>query len=171
MARLANVPYKDEFAVPADKQDEGTIPRLVMGFKFGQWLGSVLTAIDKTPKVEANVIYPTGSAGNIAITPFKLGTVPAGLYRVTFRFRITQPATTNSALQFFVTYTNNALPLTGLSTNETGNLATSVQAGALPIRVDASTAISYGATYLSVGATPMQYELDAVLESLKLDTV
>ncbi len=171
MSIISDPPLKDKFATPADQKEDDKVPFLVAGFKWLKWLGELVAAINLTAQRRAQVRFPVGSAGNIALTPFSLASVAAGTWRLTYYYRISRPATATSGLQFSVTYTNGGVVITRTTTNETGNLTTSVQGGTIPFRTDPNTAISYTVTYASTGATPMQYEGDLVLESLAPDTV
>ena len=50
------------------------------------------------------------------------------------------------------------------STNTTAKVLT----GSWVLRVDQTTTITYATTYASVGATPMQYRLDVVVEQVQV---
>lgn len=104
------------------------------------------------------------ASASIPATPFSLGTVAAGLYRVSYHAKITTAATTSSSLLVTVTYTRG-----GFTCNQSGaaiidNTTSTVGSGTFLLRADGSTAISYSTTYVSVGATPMAYELDMVIQ-------
>lgn len=171
MAIVSNPPVKDKFATAQDPKDDDKLPFLIIAQKWLKWVGELVSAINLTAQRRGTVRFPVGSAGNVALTPFALASVGAGTWRLTYHYRVSRPGTVSSGLQISVTYTNGGVVITRSSTNETGNLTTSVQSGTIPFRTDANTAISYTVTYATAGATPMQYEGDLILESLAPDTV
>jgi hypothetical protein len=102
----------------------------------------------------------------IGLTPFQLGTISAGLYRVTWYARITTAATGSSSLTIHITATDGGVTTTQSGPALTGNTTSTVQSGMLLVRADAATAISYSTDYISVGATAMAYRLDLVIDQV-----
>jgi hypothetical protein len=112
------------------------------------------------------LLTKTVSAQQASITPTVLPTaaLSAGLYRVSVYARITQAATTSSSLTVTIGWTDS-VPQSKSFPALTGNTTTTVLTDPpLLIRIDGNSPILYSATYASVGATPMQYRLDVVLE-------
>jgi hypothetical protein len=104
---------------------------------------------------------PTG--GSISSTTLLADTGSAGVFRVSWFLRITQAATTSSSVAVTVGFTDGvALTISG--TAVTGNTTTTIQQQSVIVRCDAASAITYSATYSSVGATPMQYALSVAVE-------
>ncbi len=101
--------------------------------------------------------------GSIGTTAIPSATLAAGLYRVSYFAAITQAGTVSSSLTVTITFTHNTLSKSFSGAALTGNTTTTVQAGSFLIRIDGGP-VSYSTTYASVGATPMQYALDLVLE-------
>lgn len=106
----------------------------------------------------------TQQQASIPLTSIPLGTVPAGLYRMTWYLRITQAATTSSSLTFGMAWTETTVSLASAGAALTGNTTTTVQSGTFLFRADSGSAISYLTTYASVGGVPMKYRLDFTLE-------
>lgn len=100
----------------------------------------------------------------IAPTPLSLGVLAPGLYRVSYRTRITQAASTSSSLTISIGWTESALSLAQSGAALTGNTVTTQQSGVLLIRVDHASPITLAATYVSVGATPMKFEAEVTVE-------
>jgi hypothetical protein len=85
---------------------------------------------------------------------------------------VTRAGSVSSSLQFTLSWTDGAVAQSASGAAETGNVTTTKQMGTMPIRVDASTPISYSTTYADGGgAVSMQYSLDVILEAVALDTV
>lgn len=131
---------------------------------FADWLRSLVQRAQVAAYALLTVAL-TGQAASIAATDLA-PSAAAGLYRVTYRFRVSTAATTSSSLQFTVTSTEGGVSCTQNSAAYTGNVTTAPQSGSFLVHADASSPISYSTTYASVGATPMAYELDVVLEQL-----
>lgn len=107
----------------------------------------------------------TNRSASIPVTPIPLGSVPAGLYRVSYYARVTQAATVFSSLSVAVQFTETTVSLSKASAAITGNLTTTILTDPpFLIRVDSGSSISYSTTYASVGGVPMKYRLDIVLE-------
>lgn len=93
--------------------------------------------------------------------------IVGGLYRVSYQLRVTQAATVSSSATVTVTWVSGGNTFSQSFAAVTGNSLTTQQSGSLPcIDVDAETEIEYAVTYVSVGATPMQFALDVILELL-----
>jgi hypothetical protein len=90
----------------------------------------------------------------------------AGLYRVTWRVRIAQAATTSSSVLVTVTTTDGSVTSQESSAALTSNLVGGVRSGVFLVKTDAGAPIAYSTTYASVGTTPMLYDLDLVAEAL-----
>lgn len=167
---LPDPPLDEVFALPADIKGMQKFPRLIAGIKWLRWFGDLIVALNSTPKVVARIRL-TAQAASIGVTPFALATVPPGLWRLSYNFRVSRAASVSSDLQFTVTWTQGGVVQSKSGAVENGNTTTTLQVGTLPIRPDAGTAISYSTTRNSAGATPMQYELSATLETISLDSV
>jgi len=107
----------------------------------------------------------TGQAASIGATALDLGSVSAGLYRVTYYTRITQAATTSSSLTVSFAWTDTASMSTSFAAI-TGNSITTFQSDSLMVYIDNASPITYSTTYASTGATPMQYSLRITTERM-----
>lgn len=128
------------------------------------WLRSLVTRAQAAGNIVAQ-IAAVAQAASIALTPL-IASPSAATYRVTYRFRVTQAATTSSSLTFTVTTTDGAIVCTNPSAAYALNLTNQPQTGSFLVRSDAGAPISYSTIYASVGATPMQYSLDVTCEAL-----
>lgn len=104
-------------------------------------------------------------AAAIGATPLDIGT-NAALYRVNLYTRITQPATVSSSLTPTFRWTEGGVSLSKTYTALTGNTTTTYLVDVFPVRVDATTSLTYETAYASVGATPMQYSMEIAVERL-----
>ena len=167
---LAGPPIYEAFAVAETQAEQKKIPKLVCNFNWLQWFGSLTSRADSAPERKTHV-RAVAQVASIALTPLPLGSVPAGIYRVTYNFRVTTPGSVSSSLQFTLTWTDGGVVQTSSGAAETGNTTTTKQMGTMPIRSDGGVPISYSTTYGDGGgAVAMAYRLDIVLEALALDT-
>ena len=86
------------------------------------------------------------------------------MYRVTYTARVTTPATTSSSLTITISWTAGGVTQSIVGAAMTGNTTATLQTATMAPKIDQATPISYATTYVSVGATPMAYELDVILE-------
>lgn len=117
--------------------------------------------------VNAGSVSKTVQQASISATPVPM-TVSAGFYRVSVYARRTQAATTSSSLQVDIGFTESGTSLTVTTGADATNTTTKVVTGSWVLRVDQTTTITYATTYASVGATPMQYRLDVVVEQVQV---
>lgn len=132
------------------------------------WVGffqALVDALNGTASREATVAKTAQSAA-IAATSVTSGTLAPGLYRVSYYARITQAATTSSSLTVTLAWTDGGVACSESGAAMTGNTTSTQQTGSRVIRVDSATQVTYATAYASSGATPMQYALSVVLESL-----
>lgn len=110
-----------------------------------------------------NSTAQTAQTGSIAATDISSGNLKAGVYRVSYYARITEPASISSSLQVTISWTDGgvAQSLTGAAL--TGNTSTTLETFSYLIHIDAGSPVRYAVAYGSAG-TPMQYRLDVVLE-------
>jgi hypothetical protein len=117
--------------------------------------------------VNAGSVSKTVQQASIAATPVPM-TVSAGFYRVSVYARRTQAATTSSDLKVDIGFTESGASLTVTTGTDSTNTTSKVVTGNWVLRVDQTTTITYATTYASVGATPMQYRLDVVVEQVQV---
>lgn len=132
---------------------------------FASWLRAMQGRVQRTgySPLTAPVALENQSA-SIGLTP--LIASASGLYRVHYRFRVSQAATTSSSLLVTITTTDGAITVTQSSAAYTGNVTGVAVSGTFLVRADPSSPLSYSTVYASVGGTVMKYALDIVVESL-----
>jgi hypothetical protein len=132
---------------------------------FMDWVSALVEDVDASPARLAPVEL-TQQGAAIGTTAVPTGVLSAGLYRVSWRARITRPATTSSSLTVRIHTTESAVSVSESGAAITGNAVGTVASGSMLVRIDHATPISYSTTYASVGATSMQYRLDVVVEQV-----
>lgn len=131
---------------------------------WSNWLQqSLVPRAEESAQVTATVVL-TAQSASIGTTPLPLTAIQPGLYRISWYLRITQPATVNSSIQLTLGWTDGAVNCTRTAAAVVGNTTSTTQSGSELIRIDGVTPINYSTVYVSVGATPMQYRLDLVVE-------
>jgi len=108
----------------------------------------------------------TGQTASIGTTAIPVGSLAAGLYRVSWYARITRAATTSSSLTVTIGWVESGITLVSSGAALTGNTTGTVQSGSLLLRIDAGTPITYSTTYASSGGVTMEYRLDLVVEQV-----
>lgn len=131
---------------------------------FNNWLLSLTTRLEQAaygilPTV--TVAAQTASIGTTAL----VASAAAGLYRVSWFFRITTAASVSSSLLVTIAGTDGGISYTQAGAAVTGNTTATVQSGSFLVRADQASPISYSTTYASVG-TPMSYSLSLTVEAL-----
>jgi hypothetical protein len=135
-----------------------------IGRDWGQWFDQLQALVNTTPASIGNTTQTAQSAA-LAATPLTSAPV-TGLYRVSWYLRITQAATTSSAVQVTVRWTDGGVAQSSSGSNVTGNTTTSRDHGDLLVQADAGTSITIETTYSSTGATAMQFALRARVEQV-----
>lgn len=105
-------------------------------------------------------------SGPIAVTPITGQILPGGLYRVSYYVVILQPATTSSSIAISIYWTDRTVTRVQTTPSLTGNAVGVALSNILLLRVDRATPVSYSVAYTSVGAAPMLYGLDLLLEQV-----
>lgn len=167
---MANLPPIPASAIVATDLDPVTGRPALTGQVETDWYQWFLALFDRTNKsaerlLRRRLVDPPLEA-SIAPTALPLGLLTAGLYRVTWRFRVTRPATTSSELSFTLGWTEGAVVMTRTSPAKTGNTVSTEDNDVWTIRIDQAAPVTYATTYASVGGVPMQYELEMLVESL-----
>lgn len=131
---------------------------------FRQWLLSLTTRIQASPNVQ-NTVALTGQAAAIGSTTASVGTIAAGVYRLTFYARITTPASVSSSLTVSFGWTDGGVSCSRASAAITGNTTSTVGSDTCLVRADQATSLNYSTAYAAVG-TPMAYELTVTVEQI-----
>jgi hypothetical protein len=153
---LPPVPFRNALA---------RLPGLFITEEWTRWLTAVVNAIGAAAQKVGTVGLTTQGAA-IASTPIPTPALGSGLYRVSVYARITQAATTSSALTVTVDWTDGGVACSQLLAFLTGNTPSTTQSASLVIRADEGTTIRYSTGYSSTGATAMQYALDVRAEAI-----
>ena len=170
MTNLSSPPLYDVFALP-EQQTEKRIPKLIAGFEWLRFFNDVFGAFSRVSERLCHV-RRTSLAASLATTPTPIPNHPPGVYRVSYRVRVTTPGSVSSSLQFTLAWTEGGIAQSQVGVALVGNLTTTKQDGTWVIRVDVNAPISYATTYADGGgATAMVYDLDVIVEALALDAV
>lgn len=102
----------------------------------------------------------------LATTPVPLAALAGGLYRVTTYVRITTPATVSSSLIVTIGWTDGAVACEFSGPALTGNTTFTTQSFTQMVRIDQATPLTYATAYVSVGGTPMAYDLELVVDEV-----
>lgn len=130
-----------------------------------QWLTKLVAAVNAAPS-EVGTVSLTAQAATIPTTTLPTPVLGAGLYRLTAYLRVTQAATVSSSLTLTLGWTDGAVACTSTQAALIGNTTSTTQATSLVVHADAASLITDQVTYVSVGATPMQYALYVRVEAL-----
>lgn len=144
------------------------VPKLLAG-AWSNWFRSVVLALNATTR-QLSAVRLTAQGAAIVTTAIATA-VPLtdGRYAVRYYLRITRAATTSSSATVTIGWTDGGIACSQTFTALTGNTTASTQNGAVMVRVDAGTTVSYAVAYASVGGTSMQYAIDVDLEQLPQD--
>jgi hypothetical protein len=123
----------------------------------------IVGRLQSSAQVTRAVTLPN-QAASIGATALAQGS--AGVSRVGWVLRITQPATTSSSVTVTIGYDDGGVAVSQAGAPVTGNTITTVQSGQVLVRSDAASPITYAVAYASVGATPMQYTLSVWIETV-----
>lgn len=165
----ASQPVQDAIAVadPTDPKARA-LPKLVIGDRYRRWLSGLTAVVNQKPSREASRKL-TAQGAAIATTSLPIGSVTPGVWGIYTTIRVTRAATTSSAVQLTITWTEGGVTQTQVGTNLTGNATTTREGLLFIVRPDNATVISYSITYASAGATSMQYSADFVAVQLVAD--
>lgn len=158
MPLISNVPFRNALA-----RVTGTIATVTDDWR--RWFQEVKDAIDRAAQRAGSAVALTAQVASIAATAMPIAGQPAGLYRVSWLLRVTQAATTSGSAQISLIGTVDSVVTTQQGTAVANTLG-AVDSGSALVEVDAGTDIQYAVTYASVGATPLRYSLDIVVEAL-----
>ena len=126
------------------------------------WLFSAIKRLE-TAAQRVKAVARSALSATIATTTLYT-TLEAGIYRVSYAFRVTTPATTSSSLTLTIGWVDGGVTLSQAGAALTGNLTTSQQNGTFLMRCDTASLITYAMLYASVGGTAMVYKLDLTVE-------
>lgn len=140
--------------------------RYIDGF-WADWLiRSLVNGVQNAPQSVTPGPELVNQSASVGVTPFNLGSIVAGRYRMSWTARVTTAASVSSSLTVTVSYTRKGVSCTQTSGAMTSNATGQPASGVFLINSDGGSPISYSTTYASTGAPVMVYELDATIESV-----
>lgn len=145
--------------------EDGSRPgsnRWAMTKPFADWL---LALVGRGNQAAYQTARVSETAQTAAITLATLVPSASGYFKVSWRVRISTPASGTSSAQFSLTSTEGGVSCTQTAAAYTGNLASAPQSGMFIVNADAGTLIRFSVAYASTG-TPMAYDVDAIAEQL-----
>lgn len=162
---MASIPWADD-VVDAQTDRRSGRKSWTVSRAWGNFFLNLLTQSDATARTvaSASLTAQSASIGTTALLP----TAASGLYRVSWRFRLSTAAAVNSSLLITITSTDNAVACSQVTTAYVGNVTNAPQSGEFLVQADPATPISYATTYVSVGVPAMVYEIQLVAELVQL---
>lgn len=154
-APLDNPPYKSA-VVDANEILTGDWTRWLQLF----W-ARVVSAVQTTASVQPATVR-TNQSATIGTTTVYTVTL-SGLYRVSYRQRVTTAASINSSLTMTIGWREGGVTQSQSGAAMTGNTTSTQQNGTLFVRADSGTAITYALAYASTG-TAMVFNYDVAVE-------
>lgn len=170
MAAVAPPPSQDSLI-----QTDPNIPTrknpFYVSVEWLRWiLDSLLVRLGLTTEV---LLSPDDEGGtltdqhaSIAATPFPVGPLAAGTYRVTYYARKTTIDGVASQLTITIGFTEGGIPLVLSGAIMAVDSVTSPQSGTIEIPIDDNTSITYATTYVSTTPNQMRYKLRLSLEAI-----
>jgi hypothetical protein len=146
-------------------QDKVLGPNGLLSDSWRNYFSRMPATFDSIPN-RLNVAELAGQGGSISATDLAPGTLLEGLYRVTYYAHITRAASTSSSLTLTFTWTEGSVLQTAVGTPIVGNTTATGVSESFMFRMDKGSAVTYATTYVSAGATSMQYSLDVSLEKV-----
>lgn len=134
--------------------------------RWYEWLiDAVVARVNQGAQLLATVSLANQTAA-VTVTSFAVGTLSAGLYRLTWYLRIMTPDGVSSSVTVSLGYTDGAVPITLSGVPVTGDTTTTVQSLSTLIHVDQAAPITYRTTYASNTPNKMAYRLDLIVEQI-----
>lgn len=152
---LAPTPFRSAVAIA-----QGLIGR-----DWHEWLRQLAQAVDAAAQRVGTL--PAVAAQGAALAAQTIVTAPVtGLYRVGYYLRVTRAATVSSSATVTMRWTDGGVACLFTFGALTGNTVDTVGSALRDIRADKGSAITIEVAYASVGATSMQFGLEARAELL-----
>lgn len=130
------------------------------------FLDTLSNVVNTASRSQGAVVQSADQTGAVA-TVTALVTPDTGMYRFSWYIRVTQAATVSSSATVTLNWTDGGVACSHTFTAVTNNITTVPTGGSLPLfAADDGTTISYSVAYASVGATPMKYQVSAIVEAV-----
>lgn len=130
---------------------------------WANWIRS-LTERSEDSAYQVQTVRLEAQTASIGLT--SLIADASGLYRVSYRFRVTTAAGVSSSLQVNIVTTDGAVVVTQSSAAYTGNSTGAPQSGTFIVRADAASPLQYEVVYASNPGAAMAYEVEFLVEAL-----
>lgn len=130
---------------------------------WASWLRSLVDRA-QVAAFAVKTVALTAQTASLGLT--SLAPLASGLYRVTYRFRVSTAAGVSSSLKVTISDTEGGIAVTQSSAAYTGNATNAPQSGSFLVHADPTTPLQVSTTYASNPAGAMVYELDVLLEAL-----
>lgn len=133
------------------------------------FLDTLMPALQASPQIK-RILALTNQSASILATALPLGSLPAGVYEVSYYARITTPDGAASSLTPSIGWTDGGIAQSLTGAAMIGNAVTTVQSGSAIIAIDAASAITYATAYTSTTPTQMRYKFTVVVKFLGTGT-
>lgn len=151
---LQQIPYDD----PITNRETGRITRL-----WTRWFSLLVERLNISSERIANVVLP-GQTASQATTPFGVGLIPPGIYRLAYNLRRTSAADVGDITVTFG-WTDGVTPApTFTFPTFDGNTAVTTDSGILHARVEANATLTY--SYVVTGS--IEFTIDFTIESVSI---
>jgi hypothetical protein len=157
MLTILPPPPRDTAAIDAERR---------LSRPWQSWLDeAVIPRVQAAPFVIGSY-HADQAEASIATTDVPDYDLEGGYLRVSYALRLTQAATTSSGVTATVTWTERGFTRTRTTPALNTNALAQYDSGVFMVQADPGTAITVATTYVSVGATPMQYGYDVFIERM-----
>lgn len=123
----------------------------------------IVNRLQASPQI-VQTIEATGLNDTVPSTSINIGTVAAGLYRLTYYLAITAPAGVSNSLTVNFGFTDGAVTKTVSGPAVTGLTNASIGTASFMVRSDQAAPINYSVTYASNPANACVFSLDVLAE-------
>jgi hypothetical protein len=123
----------------------------------------IVNRLTSSPQI-VQTVPRTGLNDNVTPQTINIGTVTAGLYRISYYVRITTPAGVSNSITVNIGFIDGGVTCTMSGTPVTALSTAAVGTGVFMIRSDQAAPISYSVTYASNPANACIYKLDVLAE-------
>lgn len=139
--------------------------------EFYNWiLITLLPALEQVPSVAGGsvpVLSETGQNAAYALTPLPLGSINAGVYRVSVYIRVTTPDGAASSVQPYVSFLDDGVSCTITGAALTANAINVPTGQTFVVNVDQPGPISFGTNYSSTTPNQMVYKAVVTVERVQ----
>lgn len=133
------------------------------------FLQTLLPAIAQSPSVfsTSGPVFDEEATDAIALTPLPIGSLSAGLYRVSAYLRVLQPDGVSSSVTPIVSFPDDGITCTATGNALVSDAIDEPNSTTFVIEIDAPGPISFGTLYVSNTPNAMEYKAVATVERLQ----